>query len=442
MVNVGSARSRNKDSLRSFNYIFFLEMYLYEWLNTLDTQEDRKKIIKALIKCRHLMRYDTSDALQGITKKEGIESIFEDLDLFETTPRPVRDNNDLLSIRKDLSEVGYCRLRGLNTDAGKEDREKIYSQMVCDFASVMDVDPQSTIIDPNKLIDVNERAGIVPYKYNMFHSKSMWMVRGNPALVETMASIYDCPPEHLCVSYDTVGIRYAPEFIEHCIATMDEHSYADEYVYLQQLGTDELYPHVDQRFDYEFQENYQGIYAFTSTPTEKDGGIILFPSTHLLHGQVLQRIFEVSRYQEFIPYPQEFHEIFADSKPVHIPMEEGEYLIWDSRLVHSNCSIDPQRSDMHRIRHTDNPTLYDWWRMHRIVGYICYHPDNEYTKDSCTISDLKLNAENIYRRGWGTNHACNRPRVVEIESEVPSEWQSVYHRSLVTCIQPTSRQTS
>lgn len=420
--------------------------YLYEWLGEFQNNEERKKIVSALIKYRCMSLYSTDEVnhddseYQDSAEGHNI-NLFKQKNLFETEVRPVRENGDLEHIRRDLEEVGYCRLRGLSSPQYKKDRDDIYRQMVCDFASKMGVEPEGfTRLRPEQFIDISQRAGIIHYANKMYHSNSMWMVRGHPALVETMAAIYNCPPEHMCVSYDTMGIRYAPEFVKHCIENMDTEVSGEDFdKYMELLSMDELFPHVDQRFEYEFQENYQGIYAFTSTPTEEDGGIAFYPSTHLLHGRALQVVLDTDKYQDFIPYPRLFNEMFPDSQPVHIPVSAGEYVIWDSRLVHSNMCINPARFSFDRITWDDSSsTMFDWWQLHRIVGYICFHPDEVYSKVWTTMNDIKKSMSNIYRFGWATNHSCNHPRVIEIESDVPDRWQSLYHRMLVNVVEPKS----
>lgn len=399
-------------------------MFLYEWIETLK-EDEKRRVIDSLIHKRAMNLYDTEE----IAFDE--PSMFNDTNLFETASRPVRHNTDLDSIYRDLHEVGYCRLSGLSCTEYKTDRNIIYEQMVADFADVMDVSAtRIKPIKPQKLIDITESSGIIRYYYKMFHSYAMWMVRGHPALVETICDIYNCPPENLCVSYDTMGIRYAPEYLEYCQKNAKP---GNRYAYRDFLTTDDLIPHVDQRFEYEFHENYQGIYAFTSTPNQEDGGILLYPSTHHLHGKCLKAIFETPDDQDFLAYPSIFFDMFPDSKPVHIPLKEGEYLIWDSRLVHANCSIDPERNATERMDWGNRqPTMMDWWKMNRIVGYICYHPDNEYTKDTTTVDNIKNLLAEAYNYGYATNHMCNRPRIVEMMANTPDEWLSMYHPILVS----------
>jgi hypothetical protein len=151
--------------------------------------------------------------------------------IFETTPRPSRENDDLQSIRQDLEEVGYCRLRALSDERYEDDRQRIYSQMVVDFAERMSINPNNTDIIPSRnLLDITFRSGIVSYGYQLYHSPSMWMVRGHPALVEPISAIYGCPPENLCVSYDTVGIRYSPEFIYSQICRLEYATIREEEI--------------------------------------------------------------------------------------------------------------------------------------------------------------------------------------------------------------------
>jgi hypothetical protein len=267
----------------------------------------------------------------------------------------------------------------------------------------------------------------------LYHSNTMWKLRGHPALVETMAAVYDYPPEKMCVSFDTLGIRYSPEYISECVSrTIDmqkKNNYREHY-----SGHD-MDAHIDQRFEYEFHETYQGLYAFTATPSHKDGGFVLYPGTHHLHGATLQECLSTAPQRDFLIYPENFFNMFPDSIPVHIPVTEGEYVIWDSRLLHYSIHIDEKRD--RRSSLPENATLSDWWRLNRMVAYLCYHPGEEMGYLDTVKEGLRSHIYELYSKGWGTNHSIHRPRVIEIPSKTPTAFLSEYHSSLA-CIPDTT----
>jgi hypothetical protein len=355
--------------------------------------------------------------------------------LFETIARPIRKNTEIDLIHRDLFEVGYSRLEGLSSDDYHDDREDIYSQLIRDCTAdrsfgvskfMRKVDTPPVFLPPERL-PVSSSSGIVSYYESLYHSDTMWKLRGHPALVETLADIYQCDPKKMCVSFDTLGIRYSPEYVTECIKQTNDTAIQEQY--RSYYSEDDMEPHIDQRFEYNFHETYQGIYAFTSTPNYTDGGLILYPGTHHLHGETLQEYLGTSSQREFVVYPDTFFKMFPDSIPVHIPVVEGEYVIWDSRLLHSSIHIDANRNRRNRI--DDDANVDDWWRLNRMVAYLCYHPGEEMGFLETVQDGLRRTIYEIYQKGRGTNHAIHRPKIIELSSKIPSEYKSPYHQYLI-----------
>jgi hypothetical protein len=379
-------------------------------------------------------RYDRDDDDSNECIMDTINKASSSAELFETVARPIRRNTDIDLIHRDLYEVGYSRLEGLSSDDYRDDREAIYSQLISDctadrsfgVSKFMRKESVPQVFLPPERLPVTTSSGIVSYYDSLYHSDTMWKLRGHPALVETMADIYQCDPKKMCVSFDTLGIRYAPEYITECIKRTDDTTMQGRY--RDYYSENDMDPHIDQRFEYAFHETYQGIYAFTPTPNYTDGGLILYPGTHHLHGETLQEHLGTPTQREFVVYPDTFFKMFPDSIPVHIPVVEGEYVIWDSRLLHSSMHIDVNRNRRNRI--DENATVGDWWRLNRMVAYMCYHPGEMGFLE--TVQDgLREHIYEIYQKGWGTNHAIHRPRVVELSSKIPSKYLSPYHQYLI-----------
>jgi hypothetical protein len=215
--------------------------------------------------------------------------------------------------------------------------------------------------------------------------------------------------------------------VTECIKQTNDTAIQEQY--RSYYSEDDMEPHIDQRFEYNFHETYQGIYAFTSTPNYTDGGLILYPGTHHLHGETLQEYLGTSSQREFVVYPDTFFKMFPDSIPVHIPVVEGEYVIWDSRLLHSSIHIDANRNRRNRI--DDDANVDDWWRLNRMVAYLCYHPGEEMGFLETVQDGLRRTIYEIYQKGRGTNHAIHRPKIIELSSKIPSEYKSPYHQYLI-----------
>ena len=431
--------------------------YLHSYLGNYYTEDEQRFFLREFIKGRYAnyinsddpqsnheetINYDTDDDDDYNNTIRFNKGILEDISnatriksTFECFARPVRKNDDYVGIILDLNEVGYCRLEGLSSSQYKGDREEIYRSLIADICRITRNDLTGTNADtpssssscffrPEKMLHPSSY-GIVSYYDNLIHSPTMWKLRGHPALVETMASIYQVEPEEMNVSFDTMGLRYSPEYLTEC---MERHPHIPEEDYRAFYSDDDMEPHVDQRFEHDFHESFQGLYAFTATPSIMDGGLVLYPGTHHLHGRTLQRCLNSPANREFIVYPESFFNLFPDSVPVHIPVSEGEYVIWDSRLLHSSLHIDMLRNRQRDV--TEANTLGQWWKLNRMVAYLCYHPGQSI--DIPTSADnLRKSIRQIYRNGWGTNHAIHRPRIVECPSTVPMSYYSKYHLTLI-----------
>jgi len=272
--------------------------------------------------------------------------------IFEKEQRETRNRDDIENIKKDLDEVGYCIIRAID----KEETERIYNQLIDDIIEYKMI-PNDIVKDVRDLTMsylLNTHNGIVSYGEYMTHCKALWMIRSNSNIVEIMSKLYKCDKEELTVSFDTYGMRYAPELFKKMGIRYDE------------LNSP-LEPHIDQQFELEEFEHYQGIYVITDSDNEDDAGLVIYPSTHKLHGIKLQRQLKTMKYADYIRYPKEYFKIYPDSEGIKLNVKAGDYILWDSRTLHASISINELRD-----RDIESNNMYDVFRLNRIVSYICY----------------------------------------------------------------------
>jgi hypothetical protein len=329
------------------------------------------------------------------------KSIRYDHFLFEDKQRPIRNKVDMTNIKKDLEEVGYCVI---DCVTNPYHIYKTFLEDLCDKKNIdMEAIDDVRLMKPNHFLEASR--GIVSHDNGMTHSKSLWTIRSHPEIVEFMAKLYECEPHDVTVSFDTMGIRYAPELLR----LLD---------YDMNLYDDTLIPHIDQRFEFDFQEHYQCIYAITDSINEEDGGLFVYPGTHKIHGNKLQRLLYSEPDRDFIVYPPNFFDLFSKAKSVKLSMKMGCIVLWDSRLLHGSSPI-----DMNREKEVKSYNMYDMFLMNRTVSYMCY-AKKEDTKD-------EYDRNMIYNFGYLTNHMVKRPRIVYSKSEILKDFINDYHRSLI-----------
>jgi hypothetical protein len=328
--------------------------------------------------------------------------IYDDWE-FEQIQRETRLKDDIENIKKDLDEVGYSIIDIIDSDNAYE----IYEQLIHETI-IYKMIPHDMVEDVRELLMcnlLNINRGLVPFTENMTHCKALWQIRSNPNIVELMSKLYDCNGTDLAVSFDTFGIRYAPELLKLMGIKYDELN-------------EPLQPHVDQRFELEEFEHYQGMYIITDSDTNEDAGIVIYPSTHKLHGKHLQKILDTRKEMDFIRYPNKFFDIFPKSLGIKLNIKAGNLVLWDSRTLHASVSIDENRN-----REVTSYNMYDVFKLNRMVSYICYTKRDMIKKIDMPIND-------IYKKGYTTNHMIRRPTILEYTTFVDDEYINDYHKSL------------
>jgi hypothetical protein len=226
-----------------------------------------------------------------------------------------------------------------------------------------------------------------------------------------IAGVYNCNPNDLKVSFDTFGIRYAPEILKY-------------YDFYDEIGERDIMPHVDQRFEYQYNEHYQGLYNINDSSTYEDGGLVIYPSTHKLHGMLLKDILgDYKDNNDFIRYNDNFFKLIP-VEGIKLNIRKGNYVLWDSRTLHASLNIDPDRNNK-----IISLNIYDAYKLNRIVTYQCYALKNN-------IDKYNLEQRYIaYMEGFGTNHMVKRPRFIKSTSfslyEHDNQIFNSYHDKLI-----------
>jgi len=296
---------------------------------------------------------------------------------------PARNINHIWEIRQDLERVGYSIVDALDS---KESME-IFLKTMKDIENVCpgwDQKDTTTWTEENILAT---NCGFVDYNNGLTHSDSVWTIRGHHNILTLFSNLYNCHRDNLIVSFDTLGIRYPPEIVD---------SELDPY---------QVDPHVDQRFENSFVEPYQAIYCITSSIDREDGGLVVYPYSHKLHGLELQKQLKTKPNIDFIVYPKQFFEYYPEIKPLKLSLIAGQVVLWDSRLLHSSLPINPDRNK-NEIYSSENPMLFS-----RMVAYICYADKRKCNKD---IIDKRVEA---FKEGYGTNHMPLRPRFIKTHAD-------------------------
>jgi hypothetical protein len=342
--------------------------------------------------------------LTNINRLECQEKLLNTEWIFETDQRDTRSKDDIENIKKDLDEVGYSIINVINSD----DANNIYTELIDDIIDYKMI-PKDMIDDVRELLVcylLNTHNGIVSYGENMTHCRALWQIRSNPNIVELMSKLYECKNDELAVSFDTFGMRYAPELFKLMNIKYDELN-------------EPLEPHIDQRFELEEFEHYQGIYVITDSDTNDDAGLVIYPSTHKLHGKKLQELLKTRENADFIKYPKEFFKIFPKCLGIKLNVKAGDMVLWDSRTLHASISINELRN-----REITTYSMYDIFKLNRIVSYICY------TKRDL-IKEIDMKISHIYNRGYSTNHMIRRPVIVPYDTYIADEYVNEHHKSLV-----------
>lgn len=180
--------------------------------------------------------------------------------------------------------------------------------------------------------------GLLQHYRSLSHCQAVWNVRQHPNVHDVFSKIWW--DNDLLVSFDGVGIQRPPEQTK---------KYADP---------NGAWPHIDQGPSPGGFQCVQGFVNLVET-TSKDGCLIVYPGSHLLHAQFYQAFPTFDK--NWCPLTEE-QKLWYHSRgctPVRVTAPAGSLVLWDSRTVHTNSTATQDRYE---------PDKY------RMVVYVCMTP--------------------------------------------------------------------
>ncbi|KAJ3296626.1 hypothetical protein HK104_001396 [Borealophlyctis nickersoniae] len=201
--------------------------------------------------------------------------------------------------------------------------------------------------------------------YGIGQADFIWKCRTEPAIRQVFAKIWNVDEEDLIVSFDG-GCMYPSSAISPSplsaaqtnktagVVNQNESTTTINSAYLKPDNTLTLWPHRDQSITNTTLDCVQGCLNLTSNLSDTDGGLIVYPKTHLIDW--------LARYPHAATQsnPEFFKVSTTDCPPSQshvLRAPAGCLFLWDSRTIH--CNRPPLESPM---SHT------------RCVVYICMTP--------------------------------------------------------------------
>lgn len=202
------------------------------------------------------------------------------------------------------------------------------------------------------------------FAYGSTHEKMAWEARTEPAVIDIFEKLWET--DELICSFD--GMNIFPPRKDIQITP---------------------WPHCDQNPRRKGMQAVQGLLNFAPNG-DKDGGLVLMKGSAKLFNEFFSKPREQDDHEDKPPPELEFMDLFLFNKKdvtwfeeqgcelVHINMEPGDFVLWDSRTMH--FATQPEGD---QIRH---------------VQYICMTPRRFATEEA--LEAKKICFENYY----GTTH--------------------------------------
>jgi hypothetical protein len=332
-------------------------------------------------------------------------------EIYETKQLPTRENSDIPTILNDLNEYGYTIIRGLEDNLTEVNN--IYNQISQDITHFLLGESEMTIDQLQYTELPRVHGGILSAYERFYHTRGQWMIRSHPLICEIMSNIHKCKKEDLICSFDTIGMRWAPEIIK--LLNLKEN----------EPNNKELIAHIDQALSDTQFRYYQGLYNINHSSEDDDGGLYVYSGSHKIHGPDLGDLLKLDKDAPFLFYPSELFEKYSNIKQIKLNIKAGNIVLWDSRTAHGSKPINPLRNK-YTINETDK--VADVLKYNRLVQYICYSVKSKSSEEQL------CNRKEAYMNGYGTNHVANDPRMIDIVSYTDledDEYLNEYHKSLI-----------
>jgi len=206
------------------------------------------------------------------------------------------------------------------------------------------------------------------------HSDLLWFVRGLDKVKQVFTKVWNTTD--LITSFDGFGFHRPWEY-------NPEWKTKDGYWY-----------HLDQNgITKPGKTCVQGLMNFLPAG-ETDGGLIVVPKSHKIFNKIFETRSHLKDRGDFVPladdlqfWDKEFKE--AGLECIKICCQPGDFVLWDSRIIHCNCSASTARPIP-----TDGTILPP----RRLVTYVCMTPASRITEE------LKAARVKFFNDGQTTSH--------------------------------------
>lgn len=214
--------------------------------------------------------------------------------------------------RADLKRDGFAVVKG----AIPKDRAISYQSKAREWLKsfgndALDFNDPKTWVDANLPVhsSINTFGG-----YRVAHEKFMWDARMEPGVLDAFTKIWGT--DELLVSFDSLNITF-PNRTD-----------------VERL---KAWEHVDQSPLRRGLHCIQGIISL-STAGPEDGGLVVYPQSHLLHDEWLDSQDDKSRWSSKDLYILKKEELSWFQKkglrPHKVCADIGDLIVWDSRTIH------------------------------------------------------------------------------------------------------------
>lgn len=204
--------------------------------------------------------------------------------------------------------------------------------------------------------------------FGVGHTQALWNLRQNPKIIEIFASLWECTPEELLVSFDALSMHLAPEDTG------------------KGSNKGNTWYHTDQSY---FRPEFECIQSLITglDIDEGDATLSIMEGSNKYHKE-FKETFDIKDKKDWYKLSKE-QEVFYQERDciiANIKCPRGSLVLWDSRTIH--CGIE---STIGR----PIPKI-------RYVGYLCYMPRKFATK-----SFLKKKQKAFEELRSMSHHPCN-----------------------------------
>lgn len=201
--------------------------------------------------------------------------------------------------------------RAIPVDTARQYQQAAFRWLKSFGNDKLDVENPETWLDENLPVHsrINTYGG-----YHVAHEKFMWDARMEPGVLNAFAKIWGT--DELIVSFDSLNVTFP-----------------------NKKDSEPLKPweHVDQSPLRRGLHCIQGIINLSCAGPD-DGGLVVFPGSHLLHNEWLDSRTDRSRWstKDLYLLDKDDLEWFKAKgiRPLKICADPGDLIVWDSRVVH------------------------------------------------------------------------------------------------------------